>query len=92
VMADAIVRLVPGVLGCGESLDIDSHADGLLSAPQYTRPEEWRGLNVPAVLLGGNHVEIARWKRRESLRLTRSQRPDLFAKARLSEADLRLLD
>jgi tRNA (guanine37-N1)-methyltransferase len=91
VMADAVARLVPGVLGSEESLEIDSHADGLLSAPQFTRPEEWRGLSVPPVLLSGNHGEIERWKRRESLRTTREHRPDLFAKARLSEADLKLL-
>jgi tRNA (guanine37-N1)-methyltransferase len=92
VMADAIVRLLPGVLGSEESLEIDSHSDGLLSAPQFTRPEEWRGMAVPPVLLSGNHAEIARWKRREALRLTRSQRPDLFVRAELVEGDLKLLE
>jgi tRNA (guanine37-N1)-methyltransferase len=92
VMADAIVRLVPGVLGSEESLQIDSHSDGLLSAPQYTRPEVWREMPAPPVLLSGNHSEIAKWKRRVSLKLTRRQRPDLFAKATLTDADLKLMD
>ncbi|HTQ09157.1 MAG TPA: tRNA (guanosine(37)-N1)-methyltransferase TrmD, partial [Fimbriimonadaceae bacterium] len=92
LMADAIVRLVPGVLGSEESLAIDSHADGLLSAPQFTRPDVWREMAVPEVLTGGNHREIERWKRLRSLLLTRSQRPDLFAKARLTEEDLKLIE
>jgi len=92
LMADAVVRLIPGVLGCEESLTIDSHSDGLLSAPQFTRPEEWRGTSVPPILLSGNHKEIEHWKRREALRITRGQRPDLFAKAKLTDADLKLLD
>lgn len=92
VMADAVVRLLPGVLGSGDSLGIDSHADGLLSAPQYTRPEIWRDMPVPSVLLSGNHAEVAKWKRRKALEVTRSRRPDLFARASLTEADLKLLD
>jgi tRNA (guanine37-N1)-methyltransferase len=91
VMADAIVRTLPGVLGSSESLAIDSHADGLLSAPQFTRPEEWRGMRVPEVLLSGNHRLISQWKRRESLRITRENRPDLFATAKLTKEDLTLL-
>jgi tRNA (guanine37-N1)-methyltransferase len=92
VMADAIVRLLPGVLGSEESLGIDSHSDGLLSAPQFTRPEVWRDITVPSVLLSGNHKEIEQWKRRESLRLTREQRPDLFGRAELRDSDLKLMD
>lgn len=91
VMADAIVRLLPGVLGSSESLSIDSHSDGLLSSPQYTRPEVWRERPVPPVLLSGNHEEIRKWKRRQSLLLTRSQRPDLFAKAAITTEDLKLM-
>jgi len=91
VMADAIVRLIPGVLGSEESLSIDTHADGLLSAPQFTRPEVWRDLTVPPVLLSGNHGEIEKWKRVQSLEVTRQTRPDLFAKAHLTEKDLKLL-
>lgn len=92
VMADSVVRLLPGALGSEESLGIDSHSDGLLSAPQFTRPEVWRELAVPPVLLSGNHKEVAKWKRRQALLSTRAQRPDLFARARLSEADLKLLE
>jgi tRNA (guanine37-N1)-methyltransferase len=92
VMADAIVRLLPNVLGSPESLEADSHSDGLLSAPNYTRPEMWRGERVPEVLLSGNHQAVAAWRRRESLRLTRARRPDLLAKARLTKADLKHLE
>lgn len=90
-MADAVVRLVPGVLGSEESLSIDSHADGLLSAPQYTRPERWRDLEVPSVLLSGDHQAVSKWKRRAALRLTRERRPDLFCRAALEKGDLDLL-
>ena len=90
-MADAVVRLIPGVLGSEDSLNIDSHSDGLLSAPQFTRPEVWREMAVPPVLVGGNHAEIAKWRRAEALRLTRLQRPDLFARARLTRQDLEIL-
>ncbi len=91
-MADAVVRLIPGVLGSEASLQIDSHAGGLLSAPQYTRPEEWRGMKVPDVLTSGDHKAIARWRRQQGLKLTRSTRPDLFARADLTAEDLKLLD
>jgi len=91
IMADAAVRLLPGVLGSPESLDQDSHSDGLLSAPQFTRPETWRGLAVPEVLRSGDHKKVAEWKRRQALLLTRINRPDLFAKAPLSKKDLELL-
>jgi tRNA (guanine37-N1)-methyltransferase len=92
VMADAVIRLLPGALGCAESLEIDSHREGLLSAPQYTRPEEFRGMRVPPVLLSGNHAEIRKWRRREALLLTRSRRPDLWASVQLSKEDRRLID
>lgn len=91
VIADSIVRLLPGVLGCSESLSIDSHSDGLLSAPQYTRPDEILGLEVPEVLKSGNHGAVEAWKRSEALKLTRERRPDLFSKARLESKDLDLL-
>jgi tRNA (guanine37-N1)-methyltransferase len=90
-MADAIARLVPGVLGSEESLAADSHADGLLSAPQYTRPEVFRGEAVPKVLLSGDHGAVRAWRRREALRLTRTLRPDLFARAKLAKDDLDML-
>jgi tRNA (guanine37-N1)-methyltransferase len=91
VMTDAIVRLLPGVLGSEGSLAADSHGDGLLSAPNYTRPEVWRGVAVPPVLKSGNHQAIRRWRRREALRLTHANRPDLLARAKLDKADLDLL-
>lgn len=92
VIADAVVRLLPGVLGSEGSLEIDSHADGLLSAPQFTRPEVWRGVPVPPVLTSGHHEQIVRWKRRQSLLATRERRPDLFARSPLTSADLALLE
>lgn len=91
VMADAIVRLIPGALGSAESLEADSHSDGLLSAPQYTRPEEFRGLKAPDVLLSGDHEAIRKWRRAQSLDLTRRNRPDLFAHARLDKKDVDML-
>lgn len=92
VMADAVVRLLPGALGSEESLGIDSFGDGLLSAPQYTRPEVWRDLAVPLVLRSGDHAAIAKWKRATALRTTRARRPDLFARAALTAEDLKLLE
>ena len=76
---DAVVRLLPGVLGDHESASSDSHYDGLLSPPSYTRPPEYRGRTVPEVLLSGDHAAIAAWRRAESERLTRERRPDLWA-------------
>lgn len=90
-LADAVVRLLPGALGDHESLEIDSHSDGLLAAPQYTRPWDWEGLTPPEVLRSGDHAKVARWRRQESLRITRERRPDLFLAARLEETDLDLL-
>ncbi|HZN96932.1 MAG TPA: tRNA (guanosine(37)-N1)-methyltransferase TrmD, partial [Gemmatimonadales bacterium] len=75
---DAVVRLLPGALSDHESASSDSHYDGLLSPPSYTRPLEYRGLEVPEVLLSGNHAEIAAWREREAERLTRERRPDLW--------------
>lgn len=79
---DAIVRLLPGVLGDHESASGDSHYDGLLSPPSYTRPAEYRGMTVPEVLLSGNHAKIEAWRQEESERLTRERRPDLWEKHR----------
>jgi tRNA (guanine37-N1)-methyltransferase len=77
---DAVVRLLPGALGDHESAATDSHYDGLLAPPSYTRPPSYRGLDVPAVLLSGDHAQIARWRETEAERLTRERRPDLWAK------------
>ncbi len=78
VVTDAVCRLVPGVLADAACYTGESHWDGLLEYPQYTRPEVWEGRRVPAVLLGGNHAEVARWRRKQSLLRTREKRPDLF--------------
>jgi tRNA (guanine37-N1)-methyltransferase len=90
-MADAVVRLMPGVVGEADSLRQDSHSDGLLSAPQYTRPAAFEGHIVPEVLLSGDHGAVERWRREHALRLTRANRPDLFCRAALSKPDLDLL-
>jgi tRNA (guanine37-N1)-methyltransferase len=79
---DAIVRLLPGVLGDHESASGDSHYDGLLSPPSYTRPAEYRGMTVPEILLSGNHAKIEAWKQEEAERLTKERRPDLWEKHR----------
>ena len=91
VVIDAVARLVPGVIEA-ESHQSDSFATGLLEHPHYTRPESFRGMDVPAVLLSGHHVEVARWRRRESLRRTLLRRPDLLEAADLSDEDRRMLD
>jgi tRNA (guanine37-N1)-methyltransferase len=91
IVVDAVSRLLPGVLA-EESTQEESHTSGLLEYPHYTRPPEFRGWRIPDVLLSGNHAEIARWRRKESLRLTRQRRPDLFAQLDLSsKADMKLL-
>ncbi|PYP56424.1 MAG: tRNA (guanosine(37)-N1)-methyltransferase TrmD, partial [Gemmatimonadetes bacterium] len=83
---DAVVRLLPGALGDHESAATDSHYDGLLSPPSYTRPPSYRGMDVPAVLLSGNHEQIAGWRAAEAERLTRERRPDLWEQARRADA------
>jgi len=87
VVLDAVVRLLPGVLGDPDAPGKDSHATGLLEGPHYTRPPEFRGLRVPDILLSGHEANIARWRRKESLRRTWQRRPDLLLTAPLSEAD-----
>ncbi len=89
---DSVARFIPGVLGEPESADSESFSDGLLEYPQYTRPEEFRGLKVPDVLLSGNHAEIARWRRAEALRRTYLRRPDLLEKLELGPSDLALIE
>ena len=79
-VADAVCRMVPGVLPDEEAFTAESHWDGLLEHPQYTRPENWRGREVPEVLLSGHHANIEAWRREMSLRRTKKDRPDLFAK------------
>ena len=86
VLVDAVGRLVPGVIEADSSAG-DSFADGLLEHPQYTRPETFNGLTVPAVLLSGHHGEVQRWRRREALRRTLLRRPDLLEGASLTDTD-----
>ncbi len=80
VLVDAIVRLLPGALGHEQSAADDSFSGGLLEAPQYTRPAEFRDWQVPNVLVSGNHAEIAAWRKKEALRRTRENRPDLLGR------------
>lgn len=77
-MIEAICRLIPGVIGNTQSLADESHADGLLEYPSYTKPQSWRGLEVPEVLLSGHHAEIEAWRREQSLKRTQTNRPDLL--------------
>src|SRR3990172_4695427 len=92
VIVDAVSRLLPGVLGDAGAAADDSHADGLLEYPHYTRPPDFQGWKVPDVLLSGNHAEIARWRRRQSLLRTLRRRPELLARAALTEEERRWLD
>ncbi|WP_286072801.1 tRNA (guanosine(37)-N1)-methyltransferase TrmD [Faecalibaculum rodentium] len=91
VMCDAILRLLPGTIR-DESSGGDSFSDGLLEYPQYTRPYDYKGETVPDILLSGHHENIRRWRRQESLRRTRSLRPDLLETADLSESDVKFLE
>jgi tRNA (guanine37-N1)-methyltransferase len=84
---DALARLIPDVLGDPDGASDDSHATGLLEYPHYTRPPEYRGWGVPQVLLNGNHAEIERWRREQSLLRTWRHRPDLLERAELSQDD-----
>ena len=77
-VVDAVVRLVPGVLGSAESSKSESFSEGMLEYPQYTRPEVYRGMRVPEVLLSGNHQEIKKWRQKEALKKTRDRRPELL--------------
>lgn len=85
VVIDAVVRQIPGVLGAEGAQHRDSHADGLLEGPHYTRPAEFRGLGVPDVLKNGNHAHIEQWRRREAIKRTWQNRPDLLLTADLTE-------
>ncbi len=87
VVIDAVVRLLPGVLGNDESAAADSFAGSLLEFPQYTRPREFRGLTVPDVLLSGHHKDMAAWRRRQSIMRTKTKRPDLLEKAELTSEE-----
>jgi tRNA (guanine37-N1)-methyltransferase len=90
-IVEATVRLLPGALGDQESALCDSFVDGVLEHPHYTRPAVVRGMAVPEVLLSGDHERVRRWRRKQALRATRENRPDLLRRARLSAEDLTLL-
>jgi tRNA (guanine37-N1)-methyltransferase len=79
VLLDAVIRLLPGVMGAAESAEEESFSTGLLEYPHYTRPTEWQGRRVPDVLLSGNHAAVAAWRRAEAEKITRDRRPDLWA-------------
>lgn len=87
VMIDAVARHLPGVLGSAGSAETDSFSDGLLEYPQYTRPADYRGMQVPEVLLSGDHARIARWRREQQLERTLTRRPELLEAAELSDED-----
>jgi len=91
ILIDAISRLLPGVLGDPDGAMDDSHASGLLEYPHYTRPPEFRGWDIPAPLLSGDHGRIARWRREQSLLRTLAKRPDLIEQASLTEADRKFI-
>jgi tRNA (guanine37-N1)-methyltransferase len=92
VIIDAVSRQIQGVLGCENAARRDSFSNGLLEHPQYTKPRNFRGLRVPEVLISGNHQEIERWRRKESIRRTWLRRQDLLEKANLSTEDCKALD
>ena len=91
VVIDAVARLIPGVLGDEGAAENDSHAAGLLEYPHYTRPPDFRGWQVPDILLSGDHARVAAWRREQSLRRTRTRRPDMLADVDLNADDRRLL-
>jgi tRNA (guanine37-N1)-methyltransferase len=92
VLVDAVARHLPGVLGSAQSLTEESHAQGLLEYPQYTRPAEYRGMPVPDVLLSGHHADVERWRRAQSITRTAARRPDMLATAELTSEERRLLE
>lgn len=92
LLIDAVARNIPGALGDPEGAITDSHASGLLEHPHYTRPQEFRGWEVPEILRSGDHARITRWRRQQSLLRTAARRPDLLRKLHLSDADRKMLE
>lgn len=92
VLVDSVVRLCEGVLASPECFEEESHYNGLLEYPQYTRPEIWHEKRVPEILLSGHHANINRWRREKELERTLCKRPDMLAQCELSEADRKYLD
>ena len=91
-LSDAVCRMLPGVLSDDVCFEEESHFSGLLEYPQYTRPALWHEKKVPDVLLSGNHAEIAKWKRKQSLLITKERRPEMFEKIELDKKDRKLLE
>lgn len=91
-LADAVCRMLPGVLSDDVCFEEESHFDGLLEHPQYTRPYSWHEKTVPDVLLSGNHAEVAKWKRKQSLLVTKQRRPEMFREIKLDKNDKKLLE
>ncbi|MGN0538522.1 MAG: tRNA (guanosine(37)-N1)-methyltransferase TrmD [Candidatus Fimenecus sp.] len=92
ILSDAVSRMLPGVLPNDEAKELESHYNGLLEYPQYTRPYEWNGMKVPDVLISGHHGNIEKWRREQSLLMTAKYRPDMLKKAELSESDKKFLE
>mgnify|MGYP002639592680 FL=1 len=92
ILIDALSRLIPGVLGDENGAANDSHASGLLEGPHYTRPPEFRGWEVPAILRSGDHAKVAQWRREEALRRTYERRPEMLEKFELSKKDIEFLE
>lgn len=92
ILADSISRMLPGVLPNDEAKELESHYNGLLEYPQYTRPYEWKGIKVPDVLISGHHGNIDKWKREQSLLMTKKFRPDMLLKAELTDEDIKYLE
>jgi len=91
VFIDAVSRMIPGVVGCSESVEKDCFINGLLAYPQYTRPAEYKSVPVPEILLSGDHAKITEWRKKQALMRTRERRPDLFWKVSLDEKNIKLL-
>lgn len=92
VIADAVCRMLPGVLSDDICFEEESHFEGLLEYPQYTKPDEWLGRQVPEVLLSGHHDNISKWRRQKSLEETSNRRPELLKKAKLDKKDIKYLE
>lgn len=92
VLADSISRMLEGVLPNDEAKELESHYNGLLEYPQYTRPYEWNGMKVPDILISGHHENIDKWKREQSLLMTRKYRPDMLVTAELTDSDKKFLE
>lgn len=91
IVADAVCRMIPGVLADDECFQLESHYNSLLEYPQYTRPASWRGRDVPPVLLTGHHENVRKWRREQALLRTFQKRPDLLASAKLTDEDRKFL-